>query len=243
MAEQRIINAPTAEDYTNDSYVLIDGQTNGTRKILISNILNPPEPDYLYKWDFTKSLIDEIEGSEVTLGANAVRTSSGVFFTGKGDRIIFDNTIDIFFKTIEIDVASCDFQGNSNYDMNFLITPTPRTYYASPLSFIKNKGWGAYTYNMGATSQIYPNTNNRNYINNGTVKIVTKHHSGSTSEVKDIYFYFNGDLVGTINNFWLGDKYQDKSITIGGGNESVANGDQCYNMTITGVRIYENEEM
>lgn len=42
MAEQRIINAPTAEDYTNDSYVLIDGQTNGTRKILISNLITEP---------------------------------------------------------------------------------------------------------------------------------------------------------------------------------------------------------
>lgn len=203
-------------------------------------IPDPPEPNYLYKWDFTKSLIDEVQGSEVTLGANASRSSNGVSFTGRGDRIIFDNSINIFNKTIEIDVASCDFKGSTSYDMNFLISPTSLTNYASPLSYLKGKGWGVYN---SRNDYVYPNTNDRNFINNGTVKIVMKQHQGSTSGYQDIVFYFNNAFIGSFDNYFLREKLSDKNVTIGSGNESPAtNGDQCYDMTITGCRIYENEE-
>ena len=201
-----------------------------------------PEHDYIYKWDFTKSLVDEIQGSAVTLGANAVRTSSGVSFTGKGDRIIFDTSVNIFDRTIEIDIANCDFKGNTSYDMNFLIIPTTLTLYASPLSYIKSlNGWGVYN---SRNDYIYPNTNDRNYFNNGTIKIIMETPQGGSAEKQNIKLYFNNNLVGGFDKYYLREKISDKNITIGSSNNSTSsNGDQCYDMTITGVRIYANEEV
>jgi hypothetical protein len=241
MAEQRIINAPIAEDYTNDSYVLIDGATNGTRKILISNILKPPEPDYLYNWDFTNSLVDKVQGSAVTLGANAVRTSSGVSFTGKGDRIIFDRTVTeniLSDKVIEIDVAEMNFQGNTNYDMNFLVIPSPTSNATGILEFMKGLGWGIW-YNGEAF--IISSSLDRNLFNNGTIKIISK--NTQTAQHYDISLYFNNQLLGQLSDivFRMSTRESDL-MTLGSSNvSSPSNGDQCYDMTITGVRIYANE--
>lgn len=211
----------------------------------------PDEPDYIYKWDFTKSLTDEIEGSEVTLGANAIRTSSGVSFTGKGDRIIFDNSIDIMInKTIEIDIANCDFKGNTSYDMNFLIIPTSHTKYSSPLSFLKSKqSWGVYykTYSSIESRELQYNAGlGRNYFNDSKIKIKTiRTPHPRYNYLYSFQLYVNDTLIGTVQDCDWGGFYLSTygTMTIGGGNVSPAsNGDQCYDMTITGVRIYDNEE-
>jgi hypothetical protein len=152
-------------------------------------------------------------------------------------------------KTIEIDIANCDFKGNTSYDMNFLIIPTSNTKYSSPLSFLKSKqSWGAYfkTYRSIETRELpYDTGLGRNYFNNSQIKIKT------IRTADPIYYYLyefqlyaNGTLIGTLSNNDWGENYLGShgSMTIGGGNVSPAsNGDQCYDMTITGVRIYANE--
>lgn len=246
MAEQRIINTPTAEDYTNDSYVLIDGQTNGTRKILISNILKPSEPDYIYKWDFTQSLIDEIDGKTATLGKNAVRTNQGVSFTGKGDRVVISGLSKNFLinKTIEIDVVKFDFKGDTNYDMNFLVTPITGYTSIGMLEYVVSYGWLVYgmTANAQGILQSSPFSNdlNRNAFDGKTVKLKM---SRPTSGYDYFELYLDDILVGTVNDTYMASGNDYKGIISIGSRDSNSqtNGDQCYDCIISGLRIYANE--
>ena len=79
--KERLIKAPTitAEEVADDDYILIDSPTLGVRKYLASKLL--PEP-YLYKWDFTKSLVDEKQGITAVLNGGATRDENGLHLQG-----------------------------------------------------------------------------------------------------------------------------------------------------------------
>lgn len=224
MAEQRIINTPTAEDYTNDSYVLIDGQTNGTRKILISNILKPPEPDYLYNWDFTESLTDSVQGltAEVKKGATFT-VGTGVIINAYSGWLNCKCRAIIVGKTIEVDFSNVS--KNFSSDHGRLITSgsvgDSGFIYRSQTDwevYRQGKGWRAYT----LTSQ------DPNIFSNKTLKMVFLQNEQMKVYADDTLIYEGGSI--------LYDDTDSDPLVIGS-----REGQNFYNMTITGVRIYANE--
>lgn len=204
--------------------------------------------NYLYKWDFTKSLIDEVEGKEVTLARGAVRTSNGVELTGIGHRINFTLPTHDFLlnKTIELDIVKFDFKGNSNYDMNFIVQESAKTTATGYLEYFSNKGWKVYGYNAIRSdtlkeSSIFSSDLDRNAFNGKTIKLkITRPTSGY-----DLFeLYLDNVFVGRVNDVYFPSANAKNNFSIGSRNQNTAtNGDQCYDVIISGFRIYANEEV
>ena len=229
-----------SSDYVVTDYTLSGTLEVGTSTITASykgftdsfDVIVEDSINYIYKWDLTQSLTDQKQGKALTLGGNAIQDGSGVHFTGKGDRLIWSD-FDMANKTFEIDFATVDFQGNANYDMNFFVVPTVSSDYGCILCFIKTKGWAVYS----STTYQFESSNNRNLFNGKTVKLVCVKNS-------DYYYsftlYIDGEKIGEVIN----KQYNRLGTTasIGSANKATAsNGDQCYNMTITGIRVYANQ--
>jgi hypothetical protein len=109
------------------------------------------------------------------------------------------------------------------------------------LIYRKNTGWSAYgfTSNSGtsrAWDSLYNSNLGMNDFNNKTIKIVNQ------LDGKTRLLYLNDLLVGTLNGVYLNGG-RAGNIYIGGFGYNSTNGDQCYDMTISGIRIYENEEV
>ena len=234
----------TQETVLDNDYLLIDGATNGTRKIKIENIV-PPEPthDYLYYWDFTKSLTDEIQGLEAQLIGGASINSNGLLFDAGQERIYLGN-IDMGGKTIEIDVANFDFKGSNSYHIRFLMncnrTDPLNAYGMGSLIFRAGSGynyWSCYSWIVNTErsqrgwGNAWSNSWDRNILNGKTVKVK---YSADRTEVS---LYMNNTLIGT----QTGLEYDGRYLFIGGVNSGGADaGNQCFDC-LTGVRIYANE--
>lgn len=210
---------------------------------------------YLYNWDFTQSLIDSVSSKEVTLGSHntftpPTRTSEGVVFTQPTQRIGFGE-LPLQGKTIEIDVAHFEFKGNSSYHVRFLMNPSSDE--ANPVGlgsviFRSDYGWTSYGYkdsNSAHTSTTYRIWNSTGW---GSLYAVDKVNAFDNTTVKVVYgsdghtrsLYVNGTLIGTMTNIYF--NHGSTYLSIGGiTSYSTSAGDQCYDMTVSGVRIYDNE--
>ena len=209
--------------------------------------------DYLYNWDFTQSLTDRVASREAVLSAasgssNASRDSSGLHFNA-ATQIVYLGEINLSGKTVEIDVASFDFNGNSSKHVRFFMCSNASSgsgAYGNGALIYRNTGiWSTYGFTqLGGQSRSwadYSELTNVNIFNGKTVKIVFD-SDGHTKKV-----YSDDELVGTNATIYFnntqGTSDIAKYIYIGGiisdSSPSEANGDQCYDMTITGVRVYE----
>ena len=178
-------------------------------------IPDKPEHNYLYKWDFTKSLTDSVQGLMATLGGDATFTSGdGVSITGASGYI---RLIDGFYpvgKTLEIDVGNMSKQGTGNKRFLMATSDTGFIYRGA------TNNWEVYT---NHTWKSYVTTSqDPNIFNNSTIKVVDENGA--------LKVYKNDTLVFEGADPWSGYLY------IG------ASSNSFYNVTITGVRIYENEE-
>lgn len=210
----------------------------------------PPEPICLYKWDFTKSLVDEIQNYEVTLGGGAVRTNNGVEFTERRHRINFTLPSWDFLlnKTIELDIAKFDFKGNSNYDLNFIVSATSNSSATCYLAWFANMGWKVYgrtvpnrTGGYVKESSLFSSELGINAFDGKTLKLkIIRPTSGY-----DLFeLYLNNVLVGQVNDVYAPVYEGYTNFSIGSRNQNYAsNGDQCYDVIISGFRVYQNEEV
>ena len=208
-----------------------------------SKLKKADEHDYLYKWDFTKSLVDEIGGVTATLVANASRDSNGVHFLHPMDAMnMSPNPINMNGKTIEMDISNFEFVGDSSKNIQVILNA-------------RNNDVGAYVYTglllkssgSGSCWQAHGYTDSGSNDGWGyDYKIVDSDLDGHTVKIK----CENGNTL----SLWIDDelKFDSKSsgwtyfnsskcnyLRIGGSGYSTH---QCYNMTITGIRIYENED-
>lgn len=217
-----------------------------------------PEPDphnYLYKWDFTKSLVDEKQGAEATYyGSNAAsitRDSEGIHINNE-KQCIYIGQMDMTGKTLEVDIPYFELAGSSSSNTDFVSHSSSKTndYYSiRSLYFTPGSGWYCYgygsinAYKSDRNSAIIDAQHPLSDINGKTLKIIYKTTGG-------IDVYFNDTLIGSDSTKWFNtypDRHSAEFIYLGGkpqqggGSGQTYNGNS-YNMTITGVRIYENEE-
>lgn len=214
---------------------------------------------YLYNWDLTQSLVDSVASQEITLGAgsgvsNATRNSNGLSFDA-ATQYAYLGTIEMPGKTVELDISSFDFKGNTNYHIRLFMNGQYNTvngYGLGALIWRNGTGWASYGWSSDSgTSRAWSascwsadltgtSTSIINAFNGKTVKIVY-HSDGHTQDL-----YVDGTLKGTLTDIYFnknGSAHLSDKIYIGGCMSVAQNsGDQCYDMTITGIRIYENNE-
>lgn len=204
---------------------------------------------WLYRWDLTRSLIDSVSNNEITL-TGATQDASGLHFTGATQIALLSNSLDLIGKTIELDIANFDFKGDSSKHVRLLMMTNAQAsneYGTGPLIFRSGLGWSAYGWvnNVSGSNRSWASTgygnlyasDKINAFNGKTVKIEL---------VNDYTFnlYIDDTLIGSISGIYLNNANgRSQKVVIGGltNNPSAANGDQCYDMTITGIRIYQNE--
>lgn len=222
-----------------------------------------PPMNYLYYWDFKKSLVDIINGEEFELFLGATRDSKGINFTGNNQGALWAGT-DFRGKTLEIKMGDVDFESTINStDIGFICTPIKTSNFpagsggrvTTPLYWQGNTGWGLYGSSTGYDSttsigySLYTETGNLqgktaevfNYFSNKTIKIIFSDNGMKTD------LYVDDIFEGTIENRCCLNEFKQLSFGNGaikgsayydiGWSEA-----RFYNMTIESLKIYENTE-
>lgn len=195
---------------------------------------------WMYIWDLTYSLTDKVSGRTAVASAGTgvdapAITNDGLAFTAATQMVSFGD-IDLTGKTIEIDVASMDFKGDTNAHIRFLCSGGNSVGYG-PIIYHKTDGWNGYQFSAqtgGSAGWIgsWISEKNRNLFSGKTIKLVSG-TDGSAS------LYVDGKLQKTRANVWYHAPY---NLCIGGlPSYSQSSGDQCYDMVISAVRIKETE--
>lgn len=199
-------------------------------------------PEYLYKWDFTKSLTDEVQGVTATLVWNASQDSAGVHFLHYLDAMnMSPSPINMNGKTIEIDIASFVFAGDIAHHVRFIMNlpgNTDRGYGTGMLiRRSTNLKWNTFLPNSQATNYNWGSSWNiqDSDLNGHTLKM-------SCVDGNKLSMWIDDQLVDTKQgDYTYLSSTECDYLRIGGCGYLVSDGDQCYNMTITGIRIYNNQ--
>ena len=194
--------------------------------------------DTLYSLDLTKSIEDEIFGNlinnmtKVESGSDNEKpsiTPIGLAFTEPTQRLLLGN-FNMIGKTIEIDVASMDFQGSPIYHSRFFTNGMYGSAGNGLLIYNKDNGWNAYE--MRWLGNWFPDTDtnkDRNLFNGKTVAL-------KFYEDNRIELYLDGVLKGTKTV-----ELQTTEYAIGAcGSRRQDAGDQINNTVISAVRIKKN---
>lgn len=191
------------------------------------------------------TLVDSVNGRTAELLNGATRDSSGVTFDAISEQLYLGDITTPIGKTIEIDVANFDYQDTAN--VKFIMNSASKNNIdrrgTGALLYRFNYGWTLYGWDtrssvnassgLGYSTSVYGNLG-LNEISGKTVKIefIDEH---------TVKLYVDNILIGTISDRYLneyGGNHTTKYLYIGGTNKT---SDTCYNMTITGVRIYANQ--
>lgn len=214
--------------------------------------LKKDKHDYLYKWDFTKSLVDEIEGATAEFrtaeGTYAYRDSDGAHIKHNERDLYLLSDFDPTGKTIEVDFGELNFRGDASNTVKIISNWETESYDAFGVGLLQytpsNGVFKAYAYdseNAGTGNRgnkNYSYTDDLDVISNSTVKVVCKRGT--------IELYIDDDLKGVANG-WVNNatNHHIKAISIGGQyilTSKTIKGN-FYDITIKAVRIYENEEV
>lgn len=212
---------------------------------------------YLYNWDFTQSLTDLVAGKTAVLSAGSghsapVQSSNGVEFTEATQRIYFGGDFSIRGKTIEYDVSYAHFEGNTSYHIRQLVlsnaNSSGQNYYGmSPFVWRSGVGWSMYGYSSDSGTT-------RNWVNvwgdlSGSSQAVLDCMSGKTVKIvisadgNTTSLYLDDVLIGTQTGVnWRAGSTNGYMSFGSHATYSQSSGDQCYNLKLTGLRIYETVE-
>ena len=234
------------------SYTLSGTLTEGTSTITVAYGGKTPSftvtvtSNLLFDWDFTESLTDSKSSREAVLrgtsSASPTRTSAGLVFNAATQNVNLGE-INLRGKSVEVDVAAFDIKGDATKNIRFVMSPVS-TYPLNGqggLLWSKSKGWGAYGQKSGTTTGGWGyysgaegvTTDTINMFDGTTIKLV---FSASEDVVE---LFVDGVSKGTVTTL---DTSTFTTLVLGGGysNWAATNGDQCYDMTISGVRVYSN---
>lgn len=191
-----------------------------------------------FTWDFTQSLVDTTGGLEAVLTSGRgvslpIRDETGLHFTAAQQYCTFP-TISLYGKTVEINVAQFQFAGSTSSHSRFLMWKDTAS---GPLIFRNRWGWSSYgfTSSTGSSSDwetggwgsLYTESQ-IDCFDGKTIKLVFGADGHTTS------LYVDDALIKTITDHYVRD-----ALRIGGsGSDSQGSGDQAYNVTITGFKIY-----
>jgi hypothetical protein len=172
--------------------------------------------NYIYKWDLTKSLTDEIQGiTAIISGLASFTEGEGVKFTGSTGKLeLLSTTQNFDGKTIELDISMMGKKFSNSHGKLIMADSNNGFIYRTQTSKWEcyNGAWGSYTLT----------SDDANVFNGKTAKFVIN------NLVNDIEVYADDVLIYKGNGWGLARLYIGYSSTF-------------YDMTITGVRIYTNQ--
>ena len=189
-------------------------------------------------WDFTSSLVDSVGGLEFALsnsnGGDSLptRDSSGLHFTA-AEQVAICSAYSAKYKDdrlYEFDVASAAFAGDTSKHkrlFGFDSSDFMLIYRNAGAVQIYAGGWKTYTAESGET-----------------IPTTLDALSGKTVGVKlgsdgVAYLYINGNLIGK-SQWWSSVSRSFSSLKFGGlASGTAADGNDIHNITITGLRVYQ----
>lgn len=204
----------------------------------------------LYDWDLTSSLTDSVGGITATLIGNVdppTQSASGVSFSAAAQGIYFGQVGDMSGKTLEYDVSNAVFAGSTSYHIRhtvFANSTASSAYGTSPFVWKSGTGWSAYgmSASSGTTrswaSDVWGTLSGSdasvlNCMSGKTVKVVF------SADASSFDLYLDSTFIGTKSGIYFDTR--TKHLYFGSITEGLASkGDQCYDMTLTGLRIYQN---
>ena len=216
---------------------------------------------YIMNFNFKESLEDSVNGITPTLDAASgtsapIRTNDGIVFNASTQCIVFGD-LDPVGKTFEFDISSFSFAGSLDYHVRLLMFSNGR-WGISPLMYRANTGYNGYGFSESSgTTRLWSNTpwaglqgegkNVIDLLNDKTVKIVFETQN-------QVALYINNELIGyQTDRYYNSASSSDsnvsgirycKRISFGGESETgyrqQRRGDQCYNLILSGFRVYEN---
>ena len=191
----------------------------------------------LFSLDLTKSIVDEVTGLAFTRISsnsgytNPTITPTGLAFTEPTQRLYLGE-FDLIGKTVEIDVASMDFQGDESRHSRFFVDGKGGSQGFGLLIYRSGVGWSGYEtgwqgpWFSDASEQL-----NRNLFDGKTVAL-------KFYEDNKIELYLDGVLKGTKTIVF---PQNARYYAIGACEDSSPQtGDQIYNTVISAVRIRKN---
>lgn len=212
------------------------------------------EPRVLqYKWDFTKSLTDEIQGKVAELtcvsgGTLPQRTSDGVIFNAPEQAINFGSGFVARGHTFEYDVGYAHFEGDTRYHIRHLMLTDmfgSGAWGISPFMWRAAKGWSMYGYETSSGSgrkwgDVWGNLQGNSQeildcTSGKTVKIVISNDGNTTS------IYLDNNLIGTQTGINWRAGSSNGTIAFGGLATLYSAGDQCHYLELRGLRVYGEE--
>ena len=184
---------------------------------------------YLYKWDLTQSLTDEIQGVTARLTNAALTQGVGVVtdaYNGIVELVSINrNIID---KTVELDFTDLE------------LTPTPQSVYVSAMLLGRGGNYKfAYSYTSGIEKWLTYATNNTALSYNSTSNQFIFNNGGKFRFVftsNNLKVYLNGELFFDGEPFTGGTNVT--MLTVGTSHQLI----DGFKFTLTGVRIYETPQ-
>lgn len=180
-----------------------------------------PEPTYLYKWDFTKSLTDEVGNVTATLGNASFTEGTGV--TGNGYIKLGNYIHSCIGKTYEIDFASFEKTNTDRLSRVLGINSNSFLGYDDQVGYICKKN---------NSQKTYMTTSNIVSFTNKTLKLVFVSDNSLQVYLDDTLLY-EGDTFAYNTN---------PGVEFYIGNSAGSSVHAMETFTVTGVCIYENEE-
>lgn len=224
-------------------YTLSGTLTEGTSTITVSyggktttfsvTVTHDTRLPLLYNWDFTQSLMDSVGGTFATLShynqTDPTRDSNGLSFTESGQCCDL-GAIFAVNRIFEIDFAGCSLPtGTGNHVRSFMVGDTDRT--INGVVLFRDTRWTVYNHAWWTGSYSVPSDSLYTYFANKTVKLAVDADGYIEMFVDDVSLGKSGGTGFTGNNLhlYLGNK------------DTAGNGANFYNVTITGVRVYNAE--
>lgn len=223
---ERITNLPEADSIEEGYYLLMESPTLGWRKIAVENFI-PPEPDYLYKWDFTKSLTDEIQGVTAVLNGGATRDENGLHIQGGAQycQFLFED-IATTNKSYTFEMDCGEFVRKLN-NSQYTIATYNKNNGMYAFEYSGGNGWGYWNGSSWVFDKTWAAYNNSNIFDNKKISFIFENSTITVKVDNTVVQNFSDTKINKIFRF-IGNNSNDKSY---------------YNMTIKSIKIYENEEV
>ena len=179
----------------------------------------------LYNWDFTKSVVDTINGNEAELLNGLTQSLDGLNYNAVSQSVRLPGAYRLGMA-IEIDVTDFDIQSDDDRHVRFVMRSDSSgmliwRYNGSPA------GWSSYQSSVGWSSRIYGNLTQKNSFANCTIRIEVS-DTGISTLYKDgvLIDSSTSQMASTTADIWIGSA------------DTSEKGANLYNAKITGVRVY-----